>query len=287
MDFCDINPFVRNIIYISSPVWEHYLRRGTDCRMFFVSQGSFSIYLKENENEILKGGLVYIPAGCEYALVKNSDDFCCYVANFDFTQDYKNRKRPFFPKSSAEFKKNEAIFAPHINGGGFFEDCAVLKHATFFEEMFEELCKTFSDKRLMYDCESSAYMKRIISCFAERIMTDTKSSKEKIAAEAIAYIKKNYQSSNLSNDEISSHLGYNSFYVNKLVKLFTGKSMHKYLLLHRLMRAENLLLYSDNTISDIANLCGFSEYDVFYSAFKKEYGLSPSKLREETKKIHL
>lgn len=153
--------------------------------------------------------------------------------------------------------------------------------------MFEELCKTFSDKRLMYDCESSAYMKRIISCFAERIMTDTKSSKEKIAAEAIAYIKKNYQSSNLSNDEISSHLGYNSFYVNKLVKLFTGKSMHKYLLLHRLMRAENLLLYSDNTISDIANLCGFSEYDVFYSAFKKEYGLSPSKLREETKKIHL
>ncbi len=284
MDFCNVNPFVRNIMYVEAPVWEHYPRKGIDCRIFYVTEGSVKVHIGGSDRIVAKGGMLYIPSGCEYALVDTSSDFAHYVVNFDFTQDDCEKERAFFPRPSFEYEEDKAICVPQIGGFDFFGDFIYMEHCAAFEELFRELYKTFSDRRLMYRSESSGYMKIIVCAMAERVRTQVESSNGKIAEAAISYIKRNYADPQLDNEEIGAYLGYHSFYVNKLVKRLTGKSVHKYLLLYRLTQAEGLLIYSEKSISDIATACGFSVYDVFYSAFKREYGVTPTKFRQENRR---
>lgn len=284
MNFCDVNPFVRHIIYVESPVWEHYPRKGIDCRIFCVVKGSVRISIDGQNTEIAEGGIIYIPSGCEYALSWCSDDFAHYVVNFDFTQDNCMKERAFFPGPSYEYDEKQTIRVPQISGFEFLHRFIVIKYHKAFGEMFRELYRAYSDGRLMFRHESSAYMKRILCIMAENVMTKAESSCERIAESAILYIKRNYSDPLINNESISAYLGYNSFYVNKLVKKLTGKSIHKYLLAYRLTQAEGLLIYSEKSVSDIAAACGFSVYDVFYAAFRREYGQTPTKFRQENRR---
>ena len=47
----------------------------------------------------------------------------------------------------------------------------------------------------------------------------------------------------------------------------------------RMMLAENLIIRTNNTIYEIAFLCGYNNIEHFSREFKKKFGLSPTKYR--------
>lgn len=61
----------------------------------------------------------------------------------------------------------------------------------------------------------------------------------------------------------------------------TGLSPKQYLMLTRLAHAEHLLRYSHLSIGEICTQCGFGDVNNFIKRFRKEYGLTPSALREQ------
>ena len=86
---------------------------------------------------------------------------------------------------------------------------------------------------------------------------------------------------------ISGHIGENltledlasAFYVSKyhLSHTFSremGVSIHRYIMLRRLLMARQLLL-TGVAAGQVCRTCGFSDYTSFYRAFKNEYGISP------------
>lgn len=77
-------------------------------------------------------------------------------------------------------------------------------------------------------------------------------------------------------------LPLNYDYVRKLFKKEVGATPHEYLTRARMERARSIILsgvtnrYSDYTVTQIAEACGFSEPLYFSRVFKKYFGVAPS-----------
>lgn len=98
---------------------------------------------------------------------------------------------------------------------------------------------------------------------------------------AIDYIRNNYDDSNLNVNMLADRVGISAAYFGKLFTEFTGVRTLDYILKIRMERAHDILLSEVNKdIADIAESVGYSNSTYFTTAFKKYYGMTPSRFRE-------
>ena len=85
--------------------------------------------------------------------------------------------------------------------------------------------------------------------------------------------------SELSTAELAelTHMSISSF--KRRFKENFGHPPQQYLMAKRLEKAKNLLLVSEESVQEIAYLCGFKTIHHFSKRFKDSYGLSPAKFR--------
>ena len=89
----------------------------------------------------------------------------------------------------------------------------------------------------------------------------------------IEYIENNLSES-LTLDSIAAHFYISRSAVSKFFREEMDTSFHRFLTQRRLILAKQLISEGEG-MERVAQLCGFTDYSVFYKAFKKEYGLSP------------
>lgn len=75
--------------------------------------------------------------------------------------------------------------------------------------------------------------------------------------------------------------------LNRKIKSIAGLSSTNYVLMVRLNKAKKLLLVSQKPIGDIATDCGFNDFAYFSKAFKKEFGITPSKFQRMSLEINV
>ena len=80
-------------------------------------------------------------------------------------------------------------------------------------------------------------------------------------------------------EDIAKHLYCSTSQVFRYTKKYYGVSPANYVNIIRLAKAENLLLFSEKTVIEIAFLVGFKDSAYFSKLFKKHYGASPQKYR--------
>ena len=85
----------------------------------------------------------------------------------------------------------------------------------------------------------------------------------------------------MSVDAIATSTNYTHEYVSRKFKYYMGKSLKQYVNQARLAQAALLLATSDFSIEEIAFKSGFPSCSNFINAFKKEYGITPGKYRQE------
>ncbi len=108
-----------------------------------------------------------------------------------------------------------------------------------------------------------------------------KSGSDKIYFDtADKYITNNY-SSDITVEDISSHVGIERSYLYKIFIKNCGISPKKYILNIRIKSAVNMLSDKNIAISEIAINCGFNDTASFCKQFKKVYGISPSVYRKQ------
>lgn len=97
--------------------------------------------------------------------------------------------------------------------------------------------------------------------------------------EALSYIDNHIGDKSLSIDSLAEQFRISSSYFSKLFNSYTKTTFPDYINGLRLQKAAELLRASDKDISEISNLVGFNSNSYFSSAFKKKFGISPSKYR--------
>ena len=89
---------------------------------------------------------------------------------------------------------------------------------------------------------------------------------------------------NWSIQEICQRTNVSRSYLQRMYKVYFGKSVFEDLIYFRLKKAMKLLSETDLTISQIAEKCGYTTYAHFANQFKAHEGITPSLYREQHKK---
>lgn len=82
--------------------------------------------------------------------------------------------------------------------------------------------------------------------------------------------------------EFALQLGTNTFKLKYGFKELYGISVYRFLRNERLRKAKGLVQYDDKPFKSIAQICGFKSVPHFSRIFKKEFGLTPTELRQKT-----
>lgn len=123
-----------------------------------------------------------------------------------------------------------------------------------------------------------------------RIFTRLVQQYQKIRQEgSTVEICKEYIAKHLYKDfsiqQMANELSMNRSHLSRKFSQKTGESLQHYINSERLNAAANLLKYSEESVSQISEYMHFSSPSRFSVYFKEEYGVSPSRFREENKVI--
>lgn len=97
----------------------------------------------------------------------------------------------------------------------------------------------------------------------------------------LLYIDKNI-AADLCIEQLAAAFFLSKYYLMRKFKQYTGYSIHQYILQKRLIRANQLMKSGQSVLTACLN-SGFHDYSTFTRAFRKIYGLSPSKYQQLTK----
>lgn len=149
----------------------------------------------------------------------------------------------------------------------------------FFKEMYEK----YLDKRII--CEF--YKKRSIidlhNFLKEMILNVVGDFSEKtgnnILSQIIEYINANYYR-DLKLKNLARQFGYNSSYLGKIFRKYTGDKFNTYIDKVRINRAKELLLKGEK-VTEVAEKVGYKDLDYFVFKFKKYTGKTPQAFKEK------
>ncbi|MFV0363570.1 MAG: response regulator [Suipraeoptans sp.] len=125
----------------------------------------------------------------------------------------------------------------------------------------------------------------LASSASEVIVGQRRHNTEIICEEMLDIIDNEYMSMELSLSEISKKLHISSGYLSTVIKKNKGATFVSLLTAKRMEVAKEYLLFTAKKVMEISEDCGYSDYHYFSYCFKKYYGISPNKMREETKGV--
>ena len=282
MLLCDINPFIR-FAYEQEYAPRQRINQARDYRLFYIVSDNWKIVIDNIEYDTPSGCLLIIPPGCKYHFFsKNQQEYLRSVlVNFDFTQGHNHIIGPFEPirpdifEESLIFEKATFSDVPLLNAPTVVENTRHLKNK------LDELIREYNYKKRFYIENSSALLKSIIietvRCALSGAYIDRK------ANEIIRYIHSHF-GENITNDRLGEIIGYHPYHLNRLMKNATGTTLHQYLIDYRMEMAKRFLSETDQSVSHVSELCGYSSLSNFSSDFKKKTGLTAT---EYIKKVRM
>ena len=135
-----------------------------------------------------------------------------------------------------------------------------------------------ADKAKSID-ELSALHEELVLDYSERMKKSPSKKRMSIhCIKAMDYISDNLHSS-LTTLDIANYLKLDRTYFCKLFKKETGTSVSEYIRHKKIQTAQNMLIYSDFSCSEIAQYLGFSSHSHFSDCFKSISSCTPTEYR--------
>ena len=97
---------------------------------------------------------------------------------------------------------------------------------------------------------------------------------------AMDYITAHFSDSNLSLNEVSSHVGLSVSYLSTLFSKYQPPGFSHYLRQYRIEQARLLLQSTDASVTEIGYRTGFNSSNSFIRTFKSLVGETPGKFRD-------
>ena len=196
------------------------------------------------------------------------------VVNFDLINDYCLFSTSLGTASEQNFSLEKLITyeLPEVFSN------VLVKQVPGLTELLHKCTQEFSNQNSFYRESASALLKLCLMEFQRNHNRDSEMSK---IAPVLQFIHSNYHNATLTNELIATTFNYNPGYLSQMMKDYTGKSLHQYLISYRLKIAKENLTTTDDSINIIAWKSGFQSTAYFIKAFKEQTGMTPGKYRKE------
>ena len=238
--------------------------------LFYVGGGACSFFIENNVFELGEGDFMLIlPGVFHYTRYTKSS---CLRSNIFFRMD----------------DIDEKVAAVMPEGANFFDDTRIFQAPEAFGEQFNGLIARMVREQRIDDVRSGI-MERVLlqelfllcsrECrFLDGLPEQIHTTDSPIVR-AAQFITDHY-ADDITIPDIAAAAGYSPNYLSRKFREAAGVGLHEYLSFIRLQRAALELVSTDDTITDIALRCGFSDGNYFKDAFKKKYGVTPREYRK-------
>lgn len=276
MDFSTLNPHIRyaRLHLCYNPQNENSICY--DCRFFFIMRGAGFLHANDKIYEISQNFAVYLPSGTRYRFeFYEPSDVKIYVFDFDLSSEYAHIKHSIGTSLEKNYDAKKLIKVP---SGDEFSSVIVAEGSVKLQTDLAAAADLFLNKTAHYQYYASAYLKlSLLEIFDERRLSK---SDFRLVERVQEYIRRNYANPALTNEMIAEQFSYHPYYVSRVMKECTKKTMHDYLLDYRLHIAKTYLVTSSFNVTEIASLTGFASYTYFIKIFRERVGVSPLKYRK-------
>lgn len=150
---------------------------------------------------------------------------------------------------------------------GLHPASVILGEAEIMEAITEEDKSTLNEvfQKLGFsiiDDKKSRWIEKIKNLVIEQVYSEAKDSKAKLS------------------EYISEKLHHDYSYLSKLFSEVEGMTVEKFLIIHRIERVKELLVYDELSLSQIAEQLDYSSVSHLSKQFKKVTGLTPTHFKQ-------
>lgn len=154
------------------------------------------------------------------------------------------------------------------------------------EKLFREICDAYGTgigaDALLLHSRLLELIYLLSEHRTERHASMGQSNKEMI--ERVIDLIKQDLTADLSLARVAEYASFSPIHFHNCFKRSTGKTLREFVEEERLLRATELLVGTDMTLSEIAYAAGFSSQSYFSAVFQKRKGISPRKYAREMQK---
>jgi AraC-like DNA-binding protein len=154
-----------------------------------------------------------------------------------------------------------------------------LAYPSFYMEQLLLLRKNYSLQNTNNNADCLSIIYKIIA----RIIKESDANNNSLIDGVIEYMDEFFYDKNIDNAVLASKANISSSHFRFLFKKKTGVSPMSYLQNLRIEKAKQQLLYSNSSITEISEKCGFSNLYSFSRSFKSVVGLSPQNFAKQNK----
>jgi AraC-like DNA-binding protein len=270
MELC-FEPYVR---YISKTAYfiENKQVVANDCRILYIISGGGNFEHGNKSHKLNPGTLVYYPYGVPYRIT-SENGMMFYTVNFDFDRSNMN-VTTMIPQPTDDYDPEKTLPSIPKYMQETFNSVLCFENAFWAEKTIRSIYHEALDKKFGFVDVQSSYLKILLIRIFRYGINDN--STNDLCRKIKTLI---FERCDLNNKSLAQILGYHPFYLNCIFKKSEKMTLHKYIFRQRLIKAYELVNTTDKSLEEIAEMCGFSSQSHLSTAFKKEYGISPGKLR--------
>ncbi len=246
---------------ICSPQWRRHQFIPCYDKLYYISEGEGWIQVGSEQLWPKPGELVFIPGGTVQSYsVTDGTPFTKYWCHF---------------KSNLDFTRLFRLFGiPKVVQAG---------HAPELHHDFQRLTESLAESGPATSLKIQSALLSIIAYFMDHAelnyQTDVAAAAPLNLLETIRFIDR-HLSEELTIQELSGNAHFHPNYFIRMFKKHLGMTPMRYIHERRLEQAQQLLISTDSSVSEIAYRSGFKDVSHFSQAFKKRYGLSPTEYRQ-------
>lgn len=224
--------------------------------MFHIRCGSIRFTAGQQEYRLQAGQTVLVPQGVEHGYVnEESVTMEDYEIKFQVTAN-PARQAVLLSDNPLVGQLMEQILQEYADLGNRADDAAFSYMTTILHLMTRQ--ERYEKKRSFQFADADSY-----SPLVQRI---------------VHHLEKHY-AGEFSLDELAAELDYHKSYLCVAFKKETGMTIVDWLNMVRIRRAVELIVGSDQSLLQIAAMCGFSSDSHFTRTFSKYVGVTPGQFR--------
>ncbi len=124
-----------------------------------------------------------------------------------------------------------------------------------------------------------AFLQHVFAALAQLDEATTRLAQ--VVRDAKSFIAERFSHPDLSLQDVAAQVNFSPAYLNVVFRTETGLTVKQYLIECRIREAKWLLCDPKVRITEIAQRCGYSNFNYFAKAFKETTGLTPGEYREQ------
>ena len=239
--------------------------------LYYVEQGACRFMIDDNMYDLRDGGFVLIPPQT-FHFTRYLFGACKRVDLYFRSRDISDAALSAIPQGAEFFTVTQLFQSP--------ADCQEQISALFSRMVAEERVGDAQSADILYfQLQELLLLCSRICVFSQDAPANIHTADRQVLL-AARFISKNYMRP-ITAADIAEAAGFSPNYLSRKFRESAGIGVHEYLVYTRLRHAAEALVWTGDTITQIALRCGFSDGNYFKDAFKKEYGVTPSEYRRD------